>query len=62
MARSKRTVSDPQVARFVEMARALDCDEDKDRFEAQLGGIARHKPTKSETKSPPVSRPQRPAR
>lgn len=38
--REKRP-ADPQVARFVDTARALGCDEDKARFEAQLGVIAR---------------------
>jgi hypothetical protein len=29
-----------QVSRFIETARALGCDEDKERFEAALGKIA----------------------
>jgi hypothetical protein len=33
-----------QFSRFVETARALECDEDKERFEAALGKIATHKP------------------
>lgn len=33
-----------QHARFIETARALGCDEDKERFEAALGKIATHKP------------------
>jgi hypothetical protein len=41
-----RRPTDPQVARFVETARALGCDEDKAKFEAALGKIAAHKPTK----------------
>ncbi|TAL77317.1 MAG: hypothetical protein EPN75_13240 [Beijerinckiaceae bacterium] len=40
-----------QIERFRETARALECDEDKDRFEAKLGKIARHKPQKP-TSSP----------
>jgi hypothetical protein len=32
-----------QYSRFLETARALGCDEDKDKFEAQLGKIAAHK-------------------
>jgi hypothetical protein len=35
-----------QVARFIEAARTLGCDEDKERFEKALGKIARHKPPK----------------
>jgi hypothetical protein len=31
---------------FVETARKLDCDEDKERFEQSLGKIARYKPAK----------------
>ncbi|HUB64261.1 MAG TPA: hypothetical protein VL996_07390 [Methylocella sp.] len=34
-----------QAQRFIETARALGCDEDKERFEAALGKIAQHKPT-----------------
>ncbi len=33
-----------QFDRFVETARALGCDEDKERFEEKLGQIAAHKP------------------
>jgi hypothetical protein len=33
-----------QLERFKRMARELGCDEDKGRFEKQLGKIARHKP------------------
>ena len=33
-----------QTKRFVETARQLGADEDKDRFEAQLAKIAAHKP------------------
>jgi hypothetical protein len=35
-----------QVSRFIETARALGCDEDKERFEAKLGKIARQRPKK----------------
>jgi hypothetical protein len=34
----------PEVDRFIEAARALECDEDKERFEAKLKRIARAKP------------------
>ena len=33
-----------QFERFVETARAIGCDEDKERFEKQLGRIASYKP------------------
>jgi hypothetical protein len=35
-----------QFERFIETARSLGCDEDKEHFEAQLGKIAAHKPEK----------------
>ena len=35
-----------QHKRFVETARALGCDEDKERFEAALAKIAAHKPSR----------------
>ena len=35
-----------QYARFVETARKLGCDQDKERFEAQLGKIAKAKPAR----------------
>jgi hypothetical protein len=47
-----RRPADPQVVRFVETARALGCDEDKDKFEAALGKIARHKPLRNSEKTP----------
>jgi len=34
-----------QAKRFIETARALECDEDKERFEAKLKRIASAKPT-----------------
>lgn len=37
-----------QIGAFRKAARDLECDEDKDRFEAQLGKIAAAKPTKVE--------------
>jgi hypothetical protein len=59
MDKNKKAASD-QSQRFIETARALGCDEDKERFEAALGKIARqrHKkesgrgPEKPETKKP----------
>ncbi len=47
-----RTVRKPrgsdlkQSKRFIEAARALDCDDDKARFEEKLGKIAKAKPAK----------------
>ena len=38
--------SRPQHERFVETARALGCDEDKEKFEAALKKAAAHKPIK----------------
>jgi hypothetical protein len=35
----------PQIERFIEAARQLGCDEDKERFEEKLGKIARHRPS-----------------
>jgi hypothetical protein len=43
-----------QFNRFVETARKLECDEDKERFEKSLGKIAAYKPPKK----PPA--PQKP--
>jgi hypothetical protein len=48
------TEKNSQVERFRETARALGCDEDKERFEAQLGKIAAHKPAKDEAKPKPT--------
>jgi hypothetical protein len=38
--RSGKPTVDAQVDRFIETARALECDEDKERFEDKLGKIA----------------------
>ena len=40
-----------QAKRFIETARALECDEDKERFEAKLKRIAKAKPTPSRVDS-----------
>ena len=37
---------DAQFQRFLETARKLGCDEDKERFEKSLGKIAAYKPPK----------------
>jgi len=42
-----------QYNRFVETARKLACDEDKERFEESLGKIAAYKPPKKESRRPP---------
>ena len=42
-----------QHQRFIETARALGCDEDKERFEAALGKIATHKPADGPKKKRP---------
>jgi hypothetical protein len=46
LTKSTKNPQDEQLLRFLETARALGCDEDKERFEAALGKIARHKPPK----------------
>ena len=38
-----------QHKRFIETARALECDEDKERFEAKMKRIAKAKPPKTDT-------------
>jgi len=38
-----------QYNRFIETARKLGCDEDKERFEKSLGKIAAYKPPKEQT-------------
>lgn len=51
-----------QFDRFVETARAIGCDEDKEKFEAQLGRIAAQKPFPSAakfTKKPVASKKRR---
>jgi hypothetical protein len=42
-----------QHQRFIETARALGCDEDKERFEAALGKVAAHKPADTPKKKRP---------
>lgn len=48
---TKSSKNPTQHDRFVETARALGCDEDKERFEAKLDEIVRHKPEKDESDS-----------
>jgi hypothetical protein len=40
----------PQIERFREMARELECDEDEEAFKAKLAGIMQHKPKAEPTK------------
>ena len=35
---------DLQADKFAELSRALECDEDEDRFKALLGKVVKHKP------------------
>jgi hypothetical protein len=46
MGDSKKQNAGTQFDRFVETARKLGCDEDKERFEESLGKIAAYKPPK----------------
>ena len=43
-----------QHARFIETARAIGCDEDKEKFEDTLRKVAAHKPSKNEAKKRPL--------
>ena len=45
-----------QIERFKETARALGCDEDKERFEAALGKVAAHKPAIAAKKKRPAKK------
>lgn len=60
-ARSQKAKAARQVgASFEEAARALECDESEERFNAALGKIARHKPEAGPpkpTKNPKVEKP-----
>jgi hypothetical protein len=47
---------DSQLSRFVETARALGCDEDKEKFEAALRKVAAHRPAK---RSPKAAKPNK---
>ena len=44
--RQEKQPDNDQFKRFVETARKLGCDEDKERFEKSLGKIAAYKPSK----------------
>ena len=45
-----KVAAENQRDRFVEAARELECDDDKDRFEKRLGKIAKTKPEKRPSK------------
>lgn len=49
-----------QLQRFIETARALGCDEDKERFEKALGEIARQKPSPHEPHEAKKPKPKKP--
>ena len=42
----------PQIERFREMARGLECDEDEDAFKAKLAQVMRHRPKVEPRKTP----------
>jgi hypothetical protein len=48
-----------QLRAFIETARALGCDEDKERFEAALGKVAAHKPERAPAKPRAAKRKKR---
>lgn len=50
--KKQKVMPSEQIAAFIETARALCCDEDKERFEEALGKIARHKPPPDGPKNP----------
>ncbi len=50
MARSKTALSE-QSKQFIDAARALECDESEERFDAALAKVARHKPPGAATMS-----------
>lgn len=64
MMKTKRQSNDStsQVERFMEAARSLECDEDKEKFEAQLGKIAAHKHQSSQPEPKTKTKPRPKAR
>ena len=46
-----------QHKRFLDTARAVGCDEDKEKFEGSLRKIAAHKPSKGALKKPQPRKP-----
>jgi hypothetical protein len=59
MTKAKRETSD-QHKRFVEAARALECDEDEAAFDEKLKRIAQAKPTKRIAKPKSIERNAKP--
>lgn len=57
MPKEPQKSGETQFRRFLETARALGCDEDKEKFEAQLGKIAEHKPATDKQQEPKNERP-----
>ncbi len=55
MAENNKILED-QYSRFIKAARALECDDDKERFESALGKIAAQKPLKAARKSKPKAK------
>ena len=54
------TREQPKESIFIQTARELGCDEDKARFDAALGKIAAHKPSKAAAKQKrPGKKPSR---
>ena len=48
--KEKNSKEEDQHQRFIDTARALGCDEDKEKFEAALRKVAAHKPDKNTKK------------
>jgi hypothetical protein len=63
MAKITKTASDKsQVGTFVKAARALECDESEERFDAALRKIAAHKPHKDGEAGSPKAKPTKETR
>lgn len=45
-----------QIERFLETARSLGCDQDKEKFEAALAKIAAHKPVRASKRKAKVEK------
>lgn len=45
MAKSQKQSKKPQIEKFRDKARELECDDDEKKFGVVLGKVARHKPT-----------------
>jgi hypothetical protein len=60
LSQKKDRPASSQFQHFLETARALGCDEDKDKFEAALGKIAEQKPRDESGPKKPVKRRKKP--